>query len=602
VKPPGLVKPPGPPEPKPAGDTLAEVERALSVLHGRHPEAVRAERETQAALETKRASSEAHVARIAKEEKRKWILRGALGVTGLALIAFAWSAYARRASRAAAIEASLAPVVAPYLGVGFSRVEAPRFAAETVALDAQESTCFVAFSSRAPGDGALRVERPSGALDGSESIAWCTCGMERSTVTLGTPASGGGLGVLRVAAAEVGGDHGLYFMSPRARLVATPDECSGASLDAWIDQGHAPVRADEKPIGEPLHARLQRNGFTPAGAASAELPFAVVPGVPDTCILAWSTAAEDALGLRLSGGERPLSDVKGALGYCADKPKSVTVWRKGRGELLAFRVAAGRIGGTHGLREAAARLGFEAVVAWTARDDLAWNASSVLRASGIPAPEIAVSTDGSPQAHARLLGLSMDGAMVLADAQGVGSACEPPLTRSSEHAVCTQTTALGWHVVGSVGKAGIAQATFPFWMHGFDGVTDAAALPVELSMLKLGRRLVAEGFEATTLAGVTETREGAIVTGRAGDDAIVAMGLTHDAPWVAPCSEGDVSTWTLDGDPASLSSSRPETPGVIALAPGAQAKLVCGSARGEARDRKTVVFRHPADPSPAAPR
>jgi hypothetical protein len=594
----GTAKPPGPIKPsisapapsKPPADNLAEVERALSILHGRHPEAVRAERETQAALDTKRASSEAHVARAAKEEKRTWLLRGAIGVALAAAAAFAWSAYAGRAARGKAVENSLAPRMAPYVSLGFSRVSPSRFALEMIELSAEEPTCFVALSSRSPGDGTLRVERPSGPLEGSDSIAWCTCGAERSVASLGTPGSGGGLAVARIAAAELGGDQGLYFLSPRAKVIATPDECSSVSLDAWIDKGHAPVRPDDSRLSPSLRARLGDNGFNAVASAAPEFPFAVVPGVPETCILAWSTAPEDVLSLRLSGGGRAQTEVKGVLGACGEKPKTMTAWRKGTGDLVVEQAPAARMGGIHGLREAAVRLGFARTVTWVSNDDLAWDASSTLRASGVPSPEIAVSTDGSAVPQARVLALSIAGAMVRADGKDDGYSCEPPLTRNSEHAVCVQGTALAWHVVGAVGKAGIAEATLPFWMLAFSNVTDPAALGVELSVLKLGRRLVAEGFEATTLDGVTETRDGALITGRAGDDAIVAIVLTREAPWASPCSAGDPGASSLEAEPVH-----------VPLAPGAQVKLVCGAARGETRDRRTVVFRHPATATAKAP-
>ena len=143
-----------------------------------------------------------------------------------------------------------------------------------------------------------------------------------------------------------------------------------------------------------------------------------------------------------------------------------------------------------------------------------------------------------------------------------------------------QSAALAWHVVGSAGKAGIAEAPLPFWMQAFAGTSEAAALSAQLALVKLGRRLVTEGFEATTLEGVTEVDGGAQVTGRAGDDAIVAVQLTREAPWASPCSTGDA--WTLGGDPA-----------IVSLTPGAQVKLTCKPAALGLRDRRTVVFRHP---------
>jgi hypothetical protein len=579
---PRVVKPAEPAEEKSPVEPLAEVERALSILHGRHPEAVRAERETQAALLQKKTASEVVATRIAHQERRAWVLRIAAGTAALLLAVAAWWAYSSRASRAAAVEASLAPALERLATLGFSRVPASTFATRALDLSVDEPTCFVALASRSPGDGALRVERPSGTVLGSDSIAWCTCGAERMTARLDADESPGGLAVMRAPAPDVGGDYGLSFMNPRATVLAPADECSSASLDAWIDKGRAPVTPEWAALADARRKGLHDDGFTPVGSARSSLPLAIVPGEKEACILAWSAASEDALSLRLSGGERPLADVHGVIGVCSQGPTSATVWRKGLGDVVVVRASAARVGGIHGLREAASRVGLGPITTWVPVSDLGWDAASTLRASGVPSPEITVSTDGSAVTQARLLSLSMTGAMVRADAPDAW-ACEPALTRDSTDAVCVQSRALGWHVVGAVGKAGIAESAFPFWMSTFTGVTDPAAFRVELSLLELGRRLVAGGFEATTLEGVTETRDGALVTGRSGDDAIVAISLTRDAPWAAPCAEG--------GDGGAPSEDlRGVLP--IRLAPGETSKLTCGGRGSEARDRKTVVFRH----------
>jgi hypothetical protein len=569
-----------PDDPPKAPEPLAEVERALSILHGRHPDAVRAERETHVALTAKKAAAEEQAKRAGVEEKRRWIKRGVMGVLVTVAATVAWTQYSRRATRAKAVEAALAPLLAPYLQRGFTRVAPSRFADDRIELDVADPTCFVALASRSPGDGAMTVERPSGALDGADSIAWCSCGAERATARL-DDAKSGGIAVLRAGAPELGGDHGLFFLEPRPKVIAAPDECSHESLDAWIDKG-APVRADDGALDEETRGALARAGFAAAGSAIPSLPFAVVRGAEDTCAVALSTSPDDLLSLRLPGGERAIAEMKGPLGFCLSRATNLTVWRKGAGEVVIERGAAGRIGGTHGLHELLPRLGLPEVDPWVPETDLAWDATATLRASGIAPPEITVSTDGHAVSQARLLALSIAGAMVRPDTSGnAGYACEPPLAAKSQSAVCVQSTALAWHVVGSVGKAGIAEATLPFWMRAFSGATDPAALAAQLSLVKLGRRLAADGFEATTLDGVTEIDGGAVVTGRAGDDAIVAIQLTREAPWASPCSTGD--PWTLGSDP-----------GLVSLAPGAELKLACEPRVTGSRDRRTVVFRHVA--------
>jgi hypothetical protein len=576
---------------------LDEVERALSVLHGRHPEAVRAERETQAALDAKRVAAEAVSRSAAEQERRTWLRRGGIGVAAVGIAATLGVTYSRHAARSATLEAALAPAIALYAAHGFASAPVVRSGADTLELAVEEPTCFVALASRSPGDGSLHVDRPSGSLDGSDSIAWCTCGAERGSVRSGAPEAGSGFAVVRVAAAEVGADFGLYFLSPRPKVIATPDECSSASLDAWIEKGRAPVTPDDGALSTPLRDRLKENGFEVVGSASSTLPFAVVPKSPESCLLAWSTAPEDLLSLRLAasggaGAQKPLVDVAHVLGVCGNEPKSVTVWRKGTGALVVVRVGAGRIGGTHGLREAAARLGLGKMTAWVADDDLGWDASSTLRASGVASPEISVSTDGSAAQHTRLVALSIAGAIVRADGKEDAWKCRPPLLPTSTDTVCVESVALGWRASGSVGRAGIAESTFPFWMSGLAGISDAAAFAAELSVLELGRRLVAEGFEPTTLEGVTETPLGARVTGRQGDDKIVALSLLRQAPWAAPCRSVDAGP--PDSPDADLSAAWEggEVVGALPLAPGAQVDLVCAPRVNDVHERKTVVFRH----------
>jgi hypothetical protein len=509
-----MPKPPPPPRPKPApppqgppprapekapAASLEEVERALSVLHGRHPEAVRVERETQAALSKKRAATDELAARAAREDRRRLIQRLVVG-TSIAAVAFGVGFWGwRRTARASAVAASLAPAMAPYAARGFAAVPASRFGSDSLELTADEPTCFVALSSRSPGDGSLRVDRPSGTLDGEDSVAWCTCGAERATVTLGSPDAKGGLSALRVPASEIGGDYGLYFLVPRPRRIASPDECSAPSLDAWIEKGQAAILPDDHVFGGARRERARDSGFEVVSSASASLPFAVVPGRGESCILAWSSEPSDALSLRVAGGTRPLADVTRAIGTCGSAAQGISVWHKGEGDLVVVRAKAARVGGLHGLREAASRLGLGWPSVWAAGDDLAWDASQTLRASGVAAPEIATSTTAASPARPGLLALSVDGASVRTEGSPSAWVCEPPLAPGYGNTVCVESAPLKWRVAESAGRAGIAESPLPFWMSGLASISDSAVLPVELSLLKLGRSLAALGFEATTL-------------------------------------------------------------------------------------------------------
>ena len=589
-----MPKPPAPPRPKPirrapavpevhAGEPLAEVERALSILQGLHPEAVRADRETQAALSAKRAQTEALAERAGRRER--WTKLARVGVCVGVLVAVLGSGnyYRQRIAEGSAVQAALAPVAAPYLALGFAPVSSSRFARDHLEVVADKPGCAIALAGDREG---LVVARASGALESEESIAWCSCGEgERVTVRLRAPRKGSGLLVLQRDARAVGGDYGLRFLVPQPRLLAPPDECSSESLDAWLTEGHAPVSAADEALGSDLRKRLARDGFRPVASASRALPFAAVAGESEACAVAVSTVVGDALSLRLPGGERSIASVKGAVGFCARLPTNLTVWRDGGGEVVVERMAAARIGGTHGLHEAAARLGLGPLETWVPPEDLAWDASSTLRASGVSPPEISASSDGRSVANAHLLALSIAGAMVRVEASSEDAyLCEPPLTVGSKDAVCVQGSALAWHAVGTVGRVGIAEAALPFWMQAFAGVRGASLFPVEETLLKIGRRLIAEGFEPTVLDGITELPDGALITGRAGDDAVVAVQLARQAPWAILCSNGGAGR-TLDGEPD-----------FVPLAPGAEVKLACGHRPGEATmppGRRTVVFRHP---------
>jgi hypothetical protein len=495
----------------------------------------------------------------------------------------AGSSYRRRLAEGTSIHAALAPMAAPYLALGFAPVSPSRFARDQMELTSETASCLVALT---PGSESLIVDRASGMLEGEGSIGWCTCGAgERATVHLRDPARGRGLLVVQTDARTVGGDYALPFLAPRPRVIAPPDECSRASLDAWLGEGRAPTNPTDVSIGGDLRSGLTRCGFRPVASAPSSLPFAVVPAASEECTIAWSTAEGDTLSLRLEGGERPMAGVKTAVAFCAKHLASATVWREGKGELVVERVLAVRVGGMHGLRETAARLGLRTLETWVPPEELAWDATSTLRASGVSPPEIAASSDGRAIANASLLALSIEGAMVQTDAPSDSTyLCEPPLGVGSSDAVCVQGRPFAWHSVGAVGHAGIAEAAFPFWMQAFKGMV-GGALPVELGLLKLGRRLVADGFEPTTLDGVTEVGDGALVTGRVGDDAVVALQLTREAPWVFPCSD-DGTPWTLGGEPV-----------VASLAPGARLKVVCvprASPPTTLAERRTVVFRHAA--------
>ena len=81
------------------------------------------------------------------------------------------------------------------------------------------------------------------------------------------------------------------------------------------------------------------------------------------------------------------------------------------------------------------------------------------------------------------------------------------------------------------------------------------------------------------LEGVTELPTGVRVVGRAGEDAVVAIGLVPRPPWVIPYTDGD--EWEL-GEP----------PRVVELQPGSSVTLTATTPPSTTVDkRRTVVFR-----------
>jgi hypothetical protein len=84
------------------------------------------------------------------------------------------------------------------------------------------------------------------------------------------------------------------------------------------------------------------------------------------------------------------------------------------------------------------------------------------------------------------------------------------------------------------------------------------------------------------LEGVTELAGGVRVVGRAGEDAVVAVGLGTRRPWAFPYSDG--VPWDLGDEPR-----------IVPLEPGVAVKLTASPPPSEtAERRRTVVFRHVA--------
>jgi hypothetical protein len=484
------------------------------------------------------------------------------------------------------VDTDIAALAAPYLGRGFVVLPTSFFEQDRLTVSIDRPSCLLALAARGS-KGDVVVERPGvAAVSGPGSVAWCTCGPEEDNITSKSGGGSGGVRVLRAEAGDVGGDYGLFFLEPRPSASAPLGRCAGATLDSFIRDGKGKLpEVEQAPLG-PLGTKLASNGFVMAATAPSARPFALVAGAKDSCWIGWSADSRDTLTLRTTNGDAPLSAIIGPVGVCTEQDANLTLWRDGKGALYVERVPAGRIGGTHGLREAADRVGVGPLATWVSPSDLAWNAAATLRADRISAPEIEVSTDGRAVGQARVVALSMVGATVTPSAQsGLAFACEPALAQGVTDAFCTQGTGLSWDVAaaGAAGTgAGVAAAALPFWMQTFESAIDPAVLRMELVVAKMGRRLVAEGFEPTILGGLTEQGEGLVVLGRPGDDAIVAADLVREPPWAVACTEPGEAPWGLAEEPRR-----------VPLAAGAKVKLTCPRGPGASRaDGHAVVFRH----------
>jgi hypothetical protein len=550
-----------PPPKKPQPEGLAEVERALSVLQGRHPEHERARREDQERRTARQAEIEARATLESKRLlKRRLIVGAGVGVglvVAVTLIVFFKAELARRARLEQAAD--------PYRAMGFAVVET-----SSRKLDAPtEAGCLLAVTTT-PSD--VRLQMGEAVVEGASPLLTCTC--EAGTVSASSSAEG--IVILRAETAAIGGSRAFPFLPFAPRTAgATDSACAETSLDKWIEakryqtaETREHVRALVPPSGAP-DARFP--SFKQLSILKREAPFVVVEGPPNACVLLVPKASDRfavrAKTLGWSFGNEP-------AGFCTPSATTFLVERQGdTGDIEVFVAPADLIGGTAGLRE----LNAKAVLVDA---DRGWDAKQLLVASAIPEAIISAATapDIALDPEARIVALSLQAPRAIAsDApDGVYSFCDPPIDRAM-HAVCAFSGPQRWH--GPTG--GIARAKLPFWLFGMQNVAEPAALKIETQLLALARRLRREGFEPTTMEALTETDKGAEVLGRANEDAIVVVGLAPTAPWAFPLSDGPA--WTLD-----------QSPRIVPIAPLARVQLTTGQKLPPKAARRTVVFRRKA--------
>ena len=124
---------------------LEEVERALSVLGGRHPEHVKAERETAAATARRLAEQRQALAKERAHRRR----RLALLVVSVVVVAGVGAALVRFRAARAALDAEVEPVVTRYVALGFDALPRTTFAKQDQAeLTTVAGDCYALVAAR----------------------------------------------------------------------------------------------------------------------------------------------------------------------------------------------------------------------------------------------------------------------------------------------------------------------------------------------------------------------------------------------------------------------------------------------------------------------
>lgn len=578
---------------------LEEVEAALAVLQGQDPEQLRKLREARAQAERefreiaeRMEAQRARKARRLARRRRRLLIRTVVGiVVVLALVVFGRVGLSGRA-RWKSVNESLDQLSAPYLAYGLKAPPTKRATGNRIELTVPPGSCLIAIAATNTGEDArLSIERGLFSLLGERSVAWCSCAEESIVVTASAPSADALVGVKLLAApgAMLGGSRALHLLEPLPKVIGpVAEECEPAHFDGWVRSGRAPKAPVDQSFFE---AEIERTALVEAGLKVVaripeEQPLGAVPPLRGSCFVAVGHEPAAAISLRAEGGARPLDAIREKpLVWCAKEAGPFTIWREGGGEVSILAGSSARVGGLIGLREIVRRAGVGEAVTWAGPTDLGSDAADALRASGAVDPVVTWPEPSSGPARAiqpRVVGLSvLAGGSFLPDPKSDATlACSPELVPGAVgQTVCIQSWPQAWRRVGAADLGGMAEAPLPFWLSSMQGVDHPTGLARAVELLALSRRLHARGFEPTVLEGVVELKTGIDVLGRAGEDAVVAVGVTPRAPWVIPYFEGQ--PWTLEGEPH-----------VFELPPGEHLMLTSKAAAAiPLRDRRTIVFR-----------
>jgi hypothetical protein len=561
------------------------------VLGGRHPEHAKTQRELREAGERRRVALGRELAEKAALRARR-ARRVAVGSAGLLAVAIlGW----RLVARAEAVRSALDRTEAPWTALGFTPIANNELTGRaTLETDLPGASCFVALTSR---DETLHVRTATDTIEGPKSVAWCTCGVSDAKLDVGE-AGPVGLAILRLDARELGG------RLARAWTPFTPgawgaggESCENAALDGWIADRRWPMASVDTSWfeGSPARPVLRRAGFRAVSGIEAARPFGVVDGKAGDCMLA--IARDDVeLSLRAAGAVWKIQGARKLMAWCASTDVSMSVWRPGASPVVVVAAPAARIGGLLGIQECvqAGGLHLAAGATWLDPDDLAWDAASLLHAStSLAATPYTLPTEPGA-ADGRILAVSLAaGTKLASDPPSVAFACDPPLAESTDvhESICALAGPASWWHRGE-GLVGAARSALPVWLSPLESHREVDAMARIPELLALARRLGRERFEPTLLEGVAELPDGVRVVGRAGEDAIVAVGLDSAPPWTVPYFAPDPGAppWDLGDEPR-----------VLPLAPGQTVKLVSYAERKTPIEkRRTVVFRRAVqlDPTP----
>lgn len=503
-----------------------------------------------------------------------------VGANLAALIAVGVVAW-RVTARAHLLRAGLDRAEGPFLAQGLKEVASNELSASShVDADGPATACFVAVAANG---GPVRAVEGATRVGGSGSVGWCSCAAGKITVEGGD----GGLALLQIDARQVGGPLARPWTGVKPSVWGeTPPDCTETLVDAWIADHHGRgAGPDPKWLdAAPSRAVLKASGFHVASAIDPSKPFAAIDPSAGDCVAVVSPAQEE-LSVREAGGTRRIAHARGALAWCTSSAESVSVWREGSSPAVVLSVPSARIGGLLGTEETLALADVHVApgATWLRDADLGWEATVVLRASALAGVKTADLPAEPGPASIEVTALARSGGtQVATEPAGAVVACDPALDVTDERSiVCASAAPVSWWRRGDAPGA-TARAPLPFWLSMLEPHHEPDAIARVPELLSLARLLVRQGFEPTVLEGVTELPEGVRVVGRAGEDAIVAVGLLPKAPWVVPYS--DAVAWDL-GD----------LPRIVDLQPGVAVKLVATPPPNTPPEkRRTVVFRRSA--------